>query len=90
MSIDMVLRRTGGSLGPRRISKICGLVGLAVGLVIGLYAVVRAYVEWPGVPGVSEVVVQLVIIAVLGASYGALGYAVGFVAERLRCKSPDK
>ena len=65
---------------------VFGLVGMLIGLVAGVVALVNAYMYAPGVPGPFELMVQVALLALWGAILGGLGYGVGFVIDLLRRK----
>lgn len=58
-----------------------GMIGLALGAAYGIYAIVSTYAAEPGIPGGPEVLVQFVIVTILTAVSGSVGFVVGFVVN---------
>lgn len=57
------------------------LAGVVLGVVGGVALLVAAYTVAPSPPGLSELAIQLILIAVLGSLGGAAGFVVGWLAD---------
>jgi hypothetical protein len=51
---------------------------------VGVVATVDAYLYAPGVPGIFELIVQVVFLCLWAIIPGVFGYGVGFVLDLLR------
>ena len=53
-------------------------MGVGAGAAYGVVALVHAYVQAPGMPGIYELVLQLIIVGFVGLVPGILGFAIGW------------
>lgn len=51
--------------------------GLGIGLLLGFLLVISTYVSAPSLPGMFELLLQLIIVGVFGAAGCGLGLLVG-------------
>lgn len=60
---------------------ILGIMGVVAGIAYGLAALVYAYAQAPGIPGICELVLQIIMVAFVALVLGILGFAVGWGAD---------
>jgi hypothetical protein len=60
---------------------ILGIIGVVAGIAYGLAVFVRAYALAPGIPGICELVLQIIMVAFVALVLGILGFAVGWGAD---------
>ena len=66
----------------------CVLAGFVVGVIYAVwYLVYNIYIQFPGMPGMGELIIQILILAEYGAIGAALGLVVGLVVNLLLTKA---
>ncbi|MHC4441833.1 MAG: hypothetical protein ACYTBZ_01900 [Planctomycetota bacterium] len=64
-----------------KIRRLFTIGGLALGLLYGLYGILRAYIAAPGLPGIYELLLQIVIVGILTAVGSGLGFGIGCIVS---------
>ena len=57
---------------------ILGIMGVVAGVAYGVATLVHAYAQAPGMLGICELVLQLIIVGFVGLVPGILGFAIGW------------
>lgn len=60
---------------------ILGIIGVLGGIAYGLTVLVRAYAKASDMPGICELVLQLIILGFVALVPGILGFALGWGAD---------
>jgi hypothetical protein len=60
---------------------ILGIIGVVAGIAYGLAVLVRAYAQAPDMPGICELILQLIILSFFALVPGILGFAIGWGAD---------
>lgn len=53
--------------------------GLVLGLLYGIWPIIKAYREFPNFPGMFELAIQLLIVGFFGVVGGVLGFLLSLV-----------
>ncbi len=70
-----------GTLMTMRWKWILGVIGMFAGGFVGVLAIVQAYRQAPGMPGIPELIVQLAIVVFLSSALGGLGFGLGCIID---------